>query len=195
MPPRRCQTPPFGRYREFERLGHQRQPLANFVGAPELGVDAVELHGVGDPRGDFELGRRVRNVEDAALAQHHVEIELARQPLVEPQREVIEGDRFGIEIIRPHDRRVAAGVAAAEPALLDHANAHSFMGFGEVIGGRQPMSAAADDDEIISRLGFRFAPGLRPSLVAGEALLHESESGISRAHPRPRDRPKSGTCA
>ena len=50
------------------------------------------------------------------------------------------------------------------------------------------MSAAADDDEIISRLRLRLAPGLRPSLVAGEALLQESEGRIARAHARPRDR-------
>jgi hypothetical protein len=124
----------------------------------------------------------VRKIEDAALAQHHVEIELARQPLIEPERQVIEGDRLGIEVVRPHDGGVAAGVAATEPALLDHADARAFVSFGEVIGGRKPMSAAADDNEIISRLRLRLAPGLRPTFVAGQALLEESEGGIAPAH-------------
>src|ERR1700691_490209 len=184
-----------GQIAGVERLGHQRQALADFVWTPEFGVDAVELHGVGDPGGDLELGWRVGHVENAALAQHHIEIELARQALVEPEREVVESDRFGIKVVRPHDRRVAAGVAAAEPALFDHADAGAIVGLGEVIGGREAMSAAADDDEIIGRLGLRLAPGLRPTFLAGEALPQESKGGIARAHPRPREEPKSGTCA
>src|ERR1700733_2179879 len=44
------------------------------------------------------------------------------------------------------------------------------------------MSAAADDDEIIGRFGFRLAPGLRPTLMAREALANESERGIMTAH-------------
>ena len=184
-----------GQIAGVERLGHQRQAVADFVWTPEFGVDAVELHGVGDPGGDLELGWRVGHVEDAALAQHHIEIELARQPLVEPQREIVERYRFRVKVVRPHDGRVAAGVAAAEPALFDHADAGAIVGLGEVIGGREAMSATADDDEIITPLGLRLAPGYRPTLVAGEALLEESEGRIARAHGRPRDEPKSGTCA
>ena len=127
---------------------------------------------------------RVRKIEDAALAQHHVEIELARQTLIEPEREIVEGDRLGIEVVRSHDGGVAAGVAAAEPALLDHADACALVSLGKVIGGRQSMSAAADDDEVVGRLGLRLAPRLRPALMAGEALAKESESRIAAAHAR-----------
>ena len=117
----------------------------------------------------------MRKIEDAALAQHDIEIELARQALIEPEREIVERDRFGIEIVRPHDGRVAPGVAAAEPALLDHADMAAFVGLGEIIGGREPMPAAADDDEVIGRLRLRLAPRLRPALMAGEALAKESK--------------------
>src|SRR6185437_12652713 len=105
----------------IERLRHQRQLLADLVRTPQFRVDAVELHRVHEAGGDLEIGFSVGEIEDAALAQHDVEIELARQPLIKPERKVVEGDRFGIEVIRSYDRRVAAGVAAAEPALLDHA--------------------------------------------------------------------------
>jgi hypothetical protein len=172
----------------IERLGHQRQASADLVRTPELRVDAIELHRVGQARGDLKLGGRVRNIEDAALTQHHVEIEFARQPLIEPERQVVEGDRLGIEVVRPHDGGVAAGVAAAEPALLDHADARAFVGLGEVISGRQPMSAAADNDEVINPLGFRLAPGLRPAFVSAEALAQEGEGRIAPAHattPKP----------
>src|SRR5579863_4462679 len=179
----------------IERLGHQRQLLADLVRTPELGVDAVELHGVYEAGGDLEIGLRMREIEDAALAQHDVEIELAREALIEAQREVVEGDRFGIEIVRAHDRRVAPGVAAAEPAFLDHADPGLLMGLGEVIGGREPVSAAADDDEVVSGLRSRFAPGLRPAFVAGEAMTQKSEGRIAPAHGRPREGAKSVRCA
>ena len=47
------------------------------------------------------------------------------------------------------------------------------------------MPAAADDDEVVSRLGLRLAPGLRPAFVAGEALADEGEGGIAPAHDAP----------
>src|SRR4029077_6236552 len=137
----------------------------------------------------------MREIEDAALAQHHVEIELVRQPLIEPEREVIEGDRLGIEVVRPHDGGVASGVAAAEPALLDHADTRALVSLREVIGGREPMAAAADDGEVVSRLRPRLAPRLRPAFVAGEALAKEGEGGITPAHDRPREGSKFGICA
>ena len=137
----------------------------------------------------------MRKIEDAALAQHHVEIELAREPLIEPERQIIEGDRLGIEIIRPHDGGVAAGVAAAEPALLDHADTRALVSFRQVIGGREPMAAAADDDEVVSRLRLRLAPRLRPAFVAGEALAKEGDGGIAAGHSCPLEGSKSGKCA
>src|ERR1700691_3676170 len=76
----------------IERSGHERQAFADLVRTPKLRVDAIELHRVREPRGHLELSLRMRKVEDPALAQHDVEIELARQPLIEPEREVIEGD-------------------------------------------------------------------------------------------------------
>src|SRR5271165_7276902 len=71
-------------------------------GPPELGVDNVDLHGVHEARRNLQLRRRVRDIGDAALAQHDVEVELAGQALVEPEGEIVERDRFGIEIVRPH---------------------------------------------------------------------------------------------
>ena len=137
---------------------------------------------VGEPRGDLELRRRVRDNENAALAQHHVEVELARQALVEPERHVVQRDRLGIEIVRAHDRRVAPGVAAAEPALLDHRDARAAMVLREIVGGREAVAAPADHDEVVDRLRLRLAPGLRPPLMAAQALAQNRQGGIARAH-------------
>ena len=174
-----------------ERLGHQRQPPADLVGSPELGVDAVELHGVGDAGGDFELRRRVRHVEDAALAQHHVEVELARQSLVEPQREIVERNRFRPKVVRAHDRGVASGVAAAEPTLFDDAHSGPAVVLGEIIGRRQPVAAAADDDKIVRRLGPCLAPGRRPARGAAKTFAQQGPGGIALAHRSPSTRGKS----
>src|ERR1700722_14518473 len=158
----------------LKRLRHERQPFADLLRTPEFGVDPIELHRIGEPRGHLELSLRMGKIKDAALAQHHVEIELERQPLIEPKSQVREGDRFGIEVVRPYDGGVAAGFAAAEPALLDHADMAALVGLREVIGAGKPMSAAADNDEIICRLRLRLAPRLWPAFVAGEALAKES---------------------
>src|SRR3546814_18194132 len=45
--------------------------------------------------------------------------DLIGQLLVELDRKFVKGSRFREEIIRADDRRVAAGVAAADPAALD----------------------------------------------------------------------------
>ena len=44
------------------------------------------------------------------------------------------------------------------------------------------MSATSDNDEFVSRLRPCFPPGLRPALVAAEALAQERIGGIVRHH-------------
>ena len=97
----------------------QRRLFEHAVRSQQLGIGAVDLHGVDDARSDFHLGVGMRDRHHAALRQHDVVVELAAQPLVEFQREIVERDALGIEIVGADGGGVAAGIAAAEPALLD----------------------------------------------------------------------------
>mgnify|MGYP003694255845 CR=1 FL=1 len=67
------------------------------------------------------VARRVRQVEHAALAEHHVagssSADSASQSL---QRMLVDRRALVPEVVRADDRGVAAGVAAAEPAALEH---------------------------------------------------------------------------
>src|SRR3984957_9167601 len=79
----------------IERLGHERQPFTDLLRTPELRIDAIEPHRIGESRGHLELSWRMRKIEDTALAQHDVKIEVARQAFIQSEREVVKSDRFG----------------------------------------------------------------------------------------------------
>ena len=92
-----------------------------------------------------------------------LKLSVLRQPLPQLQRELVEV-RVGVEVVvRADDRRVAPGVAAAEPALLEHGDVGDAVLLREVVGGREPVPAAADDDDVVARLrrGLRHASGQR----------------------------------
>ena len=117
----------------------------------------------------------MQEYEYAARAVHHVEVELARQPLPKLERHLVEV-RVGIEqIVRAHDRGVAPGVAAAEVALLEHGDVGETVLLRKVVGRGEPVSAAADDDGVVTRLRMRTAPRERPALVVRERVSRQRE--------------------
>ena len=61
---------------------------------------------------------------------------------------------FVIEVVGTDDSRIAAGIAAPEPALFEHRDIGDAVFLGKVIGGRQAMPACTDNDDIIFRFGF-----------------------------------------
>src|SRR3546814_16180300 len=88
--------------------------------------------------------------------------DLIGQLLVELDRKFVKGSRFREEIIRADDRRVATGVAAADPAALDERDVGETMVLRTIISGREAMPAATDHDRVIIRLGRRVAPRRLP---------------------------------
>src|SRR3546814_1176551 len=107
----------------------------------------------------------VREHSHAALRKHDVVIQLIGQLLVELDRKFVKGSRFREEIIRADDRRVAAGVAAADPAALDERDVGETMVLRKIISGREAMPAATDNDRVIIRLGRRVAPRRLPAAL------------------------------
>src|SRR5439155_25930611 len=111
--------------------------------------------------------------------------------------------RTGVpQIIGADDRRVAPGIAKADRALFQHRDVLDAVLLGEVVGGCQPVPAAADDDHLIARPRRRFAPGRLPGAVPEKRVAGEGEGGISLharrliAEPgraKPANRPRSMT--
>src|SRR5690242_11118778 len=85
----------------------------------EFGIDAVDLHRIHGARGDLHLIGAVAERDHAALRQHDIVVEVLRQPLIEAMRQPVERDAFRIVVVGAHHRGVAAGIAAADPALLE----------------------------------------------------------------------------
>jgi hypothetical protein len=121
-------TVPAARLQETSEIGKRvvrravevRDPSRDLVARHELRVDAIETHRVAAAHRRVHVGRRMHEVQHAARAVHHVEVEVLRELLPQLERELVEM-RVGVEVVvRAHDRRVAPGVAAAEPALLEH---------------------------------------------------------------------------
>lgn len=54
-----------------------------------------------------------------------------------------------VEIVRADDGGVAPGIAAAEPALLDHRHIGDAVLLGEIVGSTQAVAAGADDDDVV----------------------------------------------
>ena len=117
-------------------------------------------------------------VQHAPLGKHEVEIEVLAQAFPQLHGMLIQMG-IGIEhVVGAHDRGVAPRVAAAEPAFFENRHIMDAMKFGQVISRRQPVPTAADDDDVIRRLGFRIAPRAGPPGMADQSLLDEAEDGI-----------------
>jgi hypothetical protein len=98
----------------------------------------------------------MRKREMPALRIHDVEIELVAQVRKQRNRLGIERHAFDGKIVRAYDGGVPRGVAAGQISLFQNGDIANAMILGEVIGGREPMAAAADDHHVVAltqRLG------------------------------------------
>ena len=153
-------------------------------------VVALIDHRVAPAREGVALPVGVEEVDEPALAVHHVVVQLLLQPLPELERMGIELRIAFEEVVGPDDRRVAPDVAAAQIALFQHRDIGQPVFAGKVIGGGQPVAAAADDDGVILGLGFGIAPMGRPALVACQPLAQNAQTG--KPHLMPSSSPRPG---
>ena len=148
--------------RRAERLGFlRRQPLV---------VDAVQPVGIDVALEALHVVHVVREHHDAALREHDVVVELLRQALPQLEGMLVDGGALVLEVVGADDGGVARRVAAADPPLLEHGDVGEAVLLGEVVGRRQTMPAAADDDGGVGRLRLRRAPLALPPPVTAERL-------------------------
>jgi hypothetical protein len=132
-----------------------RADLPHAVGVQPHGVDAVEPVRLDAAVALPHVAEVVREVEDAALAEQDVVVELLRQPLPELERVLVDRRALVPQVVGADDRRVAAHVAAAQPAALQHRDVRHPVPRREVVRRREPVPAAAHDDRVVrgARLG------------------------------------------
>jgi hypothetical protein len=176
VPPRRCSSAPRIGKRRCRR-GHEALERGK---VEQLGVDAGEAHGVAAPRERGEVVVRQGKIDDAARAVHHVVVEIARQRFPAPQRVLVELLVLGAEVIRAHDRRVAADVAVADQTPLEHGDALEAVIAREMEGRGEPVAARADHDHVVRRLERPARPERAPERIADETGAQQGERGVAR---------------
>ncbi len=127
-------------------------------GVQPVGVDAVELVGADAAHGLAHVAQGVGQVHHAALAEQEVVFELLRQDLPQLERVLVDRRALVPQVVGPDDRGVPGHVAAGQPALFQHGDVGHPVVLGQVVGGGQTVSAAADDHDVVGGLGVRIAP-------------------------------------
>ena len=138
----------------------------------------MQAHGVAAAGVGVALDVGMEDVEDAALTDHGVVVDVLFQTFPQLHGKFVKRQVAGEQVVGADDGGVAANVAVAEPAFFNHRDAANVVVFGQVIGRGEAMAAAADDDHIVVRRGRGVAPGGLPALMAGEGLLEHGEGGV-----------------
>jgi hypothetical protein len=99
------------------------------------------------------------------------------QQLIQPAALQLEGDAA---------RRLIERMGEREPARLEHGAVAQAVVPGQVVGGGEPVPAAADDDDVVARLRLGVAPGGRPVAMAAACGGEQVPGGVTRAHVRVR---------
>ena len=133
---------------------------------------------------------RVRERQVPVLGEHEVEVELLREPLVEPDALAVERRALGRAVVRADDRRVATRGARADVRLLEDRDVADAVPLREVVRGREPVRPAADDDDLVAPLELRPRP---PHALREEDLLHRRAGVRSGVRPRDASRTASAT--
>src|SRR6266550_863591 len=96
--------------------------------------------------------------QHAALAEEEVVVELLRESFPQLERVLVDRGALVPQVVGANDGRVAGHVAACQPASLEHRDVRDAVILRKVVGGRQPMAARTDNDDVIGALGLRTTP-------------------------------------
>ncbi len=132
--------------------------LGDLVRLQPLGVHSVEPVGVDAAHALPDVLEGVREVEDAALAEQEVVVQLLRQALPQLQGVLVDRRALVPQVVGADDRGVAGHVAAGQPALLQDGDVGDAVVLGEVVGGGQTVTAGADDEHVVGALRLGIAP-------------------------------------
>ena len=167
---------------------HHRTDLGHLRRLEPLGVDPVQHVRLDAADTVPHVLQRVRQVDDASLAEQQVVIELRLEPLPELERVLVDRGALVPEIVRADDRRVARDVPAGEPAALDHRHVGETVLLRQVVRGGEPVPAAAHDHDLVRplRLG---RPPEEVRVLAAQRVPRCAARRCPRSRPRPGRRP------
>ena len=129
----------------------------------------------------------VRQHHDAARRIHDIVVEVLAEPVPQFYRMIVDAGGFVVEVVGADDRRVAAGVAAPQPALFKHSDIGDAVLLCKVVGRGKSVPASAHDDDVIFVPGIRRRPLLFPPLVAAHGLPGYGKDRIFPHVSKPRN--------
>src|SRR2546427_6845946 len=91
---------------------------------------------------------------------------LLAERLVETQRALVEARTVRVEIIRADGLSIAPGIAASDPAALQHDDILQTVPPGQIIGGGETVPATTDNRDVIPALRLGFLPRRGPGSCA-----------------------------
>ena len=144
----------------------------------DLGVDADKPIRVYATLDVTHVLQAVADVVDATLAEHDVVIQVLAEPLPELHGLLVQQRRLGPKIVGANDGRIAAGIAAADPALLENGHVAHAMHFREVVRRREAVAASADDDRVVVLLRFGAPPRFRPVAIVANCVAQQAKCRI-----------------
>ena len=154
-----------------------RDQALDLVRVDDAGVDALQLVDLGPPAHGAQGRVVVRQREVPAPGEHHVVVQVGGERPVQLHGPVVEADALGGQVVRPQDGRVAARAAAADVPRLQHGDVGDPVVDGQVVGGREAVHAAADDDHVVGVPHRPVRPGPRP-LAARQAVAEQAQRRV-----------------
>ncbi len=76
-----------------------------------------------------------------------------------------------VEIIRPADLGVAAGIAAPQPAFFKDRDVRDALVLCQVVGRGKTVAAATDDDDVVMLFRLGIPPRAGPAAVPGQGVF------------------------
>ncbi len=156
------------------RLGRDvedRADARHVLDRQPFGVDAAQAVGVDPSHALADVGQVVGEVHPAALVEQEVVVELLAERLPHLERLLVDRRALVEQVVGPDDRRIAGDVPAGQPAALDHRDVRDAVLAREVVGGREAVTPAADDHDVVGRARLRVPPQaggvLRDALPVG----------------------------
>jgi hypothetical protein len=135
----------------------------------------MQPHRIAAPGEGVALPVGVIEVEDAALADHRVIVEVLFEALPQLHRPFVERGVAVEPVVRADDRGVSSGIAAADPSLFDHRDIGDAVHLCEVICRCQSVAAAAHDHHVVGLARVGVAPGSLPLAMTGEGVARKAE--------------------
>ena len=146
-------------------------------------VVALCDHLVAAPRKAVALAVGMEQVDDAALGMHDVVVQIVFQPFPQLQRMAVKLGISGQHVVGAHDGGVAAHIAAAKVSLFQNRHVGDAVLRRQIMRRGQPVTAAADNDDVIFGLRIRIAPVRRPAFVACKAFFQNPQAGKPFCQP------------